>query len=445
MASLTQTTTIRADLPYFVPSDIEYIAWGGKTIVIRPHLGNWLVLDRAGLQGLKFLQAGLAVLDATNLLSQSESLDGGDAIATMKAVIGQCEARQFCVDVVREVRQKSLYIILTNQCDLRCRHCYAFAGDVDWPEWSAEDWIDVIDEFAAEGGEAVTITGGEPTISGSFNKVIRKAKARGLSVTVLSNGCGWSSWSDLEFLKYIDELQLSLDGPDRSSHESVRGKGTFEKVLLACRRAIENNVNVSIAMTPIPSTFAAFEDGFVSFATDMLARYPDRLKIKLGMKLLPGRDVDFASDSDADGVYLLQMGRRLLEQVYPDYARHGFYLDNPPNVIRRNCGYGSLSVAPDGRFFYCNRVYEMAEAGNLRTTGLKKAMALGELERDRTAVENVEPCNICSLRMLCAGGCRLDDVRELDGKLVAACPTSRRNRLLDHMLSTADLYLSIVS
>ena len=52
---------------------------------------------------------------------------------------------------------------LTRRCNLKCRHCYAVAGDRHFPgELTSEEAIAVLDDLAAFRIPALILSGGEP-------------------------------------------------------------------------------------------------------------------------------------------------------------------------------------------------------------------------------------------------------------------------------------------
>jgi hypothetical protein len=77
---------------------------------------------------------------------------------------------------------------LTHRCQLECVHCYTNSGpDVSAEgELTPERWIELVDAFADIGGEKILFTGGEALVFRGCIDVMRRAKARGLHVTLFS-------------------------------------------------------------------------------------------------------------------------------------------------------------------------------------------------------------------------------------------------------------------
>jgi MoaA/NifB/PqqE/SkfB family radical SAM enzyme len=96
-----------------------------------------------------------------------------------------------------------------------------------------EDVLSMLEKKRKEGFEHVTLTGGEPTFYPKFWEIAAFAKNLGYRVFVISNGWGLSQPEFAEkLLPYIDELCLSIHGPNKEIHDKLtRTEGSFEKLM----------------------------------------------------------------------------------------------------------------------------------------------------------------------------------------------------------------------
>ncbi|MBI5015015.1 MAG: radical SAM protein [Deltaproteobacteria bacterium] len=76
---------------------------------------------------------------------------------------------------------------VTRACPFRCPHCYVTEADPR-EALGTPELLRIIDEVAAAGCLWLTLTGGEPLTRPDFPVVCRSAVARGLLVTVFTNG-----------------------------------------------------------------------------------------------------------------------------------------------------------------------------------------------------------------------------------------------------------------
>ncbi len=440
MKNKIQTVALSMDQPYLVPSDFSFIKKGSSVILIRPEYARWVVLNDVEYDAFKMLQREDSLRSTIMLLANTYNKTFDWALFTIKGLLIQLEANGFGASTYVEVnRHNNLYILLTSECNLRCKHCYLKAGLRTPDEWEQARWIDIISQFAALGGEGITLSGGEPSLSLSFKSVVNHAKSLGFRIAVLSNGVNWEPDIAELCFKSVDEIQFNLDGPDEGTHEFIRGKGTYKPVLENIHRALTSGIKVVLAMTPTQETLPSFHQHFKSMAKSFLDEYPNNLKIKIAQRLLPVRDSIVAGTLSMEE-YLVE-GRLLLEQVYPNYAQESFFSDHPMGLLHRNCGYSELTIGPNGLVFPCNRIDEVDVISDLNHQPLAEVIKVAKNLNEMTSVESMLPCKNCDLRFICGGGCRIDDLSK-NGDIMpfVKCSTGHKEHILNMMIETRELY-----
>ena len=128
---------------------------------------------------------------------------------------------------------------ITNECNLRCKHCYH--GKYT-PECISLENFELmlqktVDFMKKTGDEpfSISLTGGEPMTIPNIEDYLSKASLYFKRVGMLSNGLLLTP-ENLKELKKIEKfnfIQVSLEGPEEIN-DMIRGKGTFQKI----RRAI---------------------------------------------------------------------------------------------------------------------------------------------------------------------------------------------------------------
>lgn len=386
---------VSLDKSYCLPSQVSIHKHGNLYLVIYTEGISWLVLENdIQLSIFELLRRGCTVGEALAAF-------GEDNVSN---VIMQIEAKRFFDPPCGEKTEKDMYVLLTNRCNQRCRHCYMFAGDVKYDELTISQWINVLDNFKRCGGNGVTFTGGEVTVYCGYDKIIKHAHGLGLAVTVLTNGMLWSQNAVDELHSFIDEVQVSVDGYDRASYFSVRRYDGFSSALDCIRRFYEKGTKVSMAVTPLLDDLDAFVDGFARFARGFLAEYPE-VFIKLNLELIQGREVHATPSENKE--YRSKL-RHLVELLYPDYYMETFALNYEDHILRRNCGFGEISIAPNGDVYWCNRIPELNPAANVLAVDFDSIMALSNRIKENTSVDNTTSCMDCDIRYVCGGGCRLE-------------------------------------
>jgi radical SAM protein with 4Fe4S-binding SPASM domain len=135
-----------------------------------------------------------------------------------------------------------LELQITDRCNLQCRHCYI--GEVTHQDLSKKQIQRVLEEFEEIQGLRLLISGGEPLLHPHFweiNDILRNYAFRSV---LLSNGTLITK--EVAKKLHVQEVQISLDGM-KEGHESLRGKGTFEKTMAAIDHLQQANFRVSVA------------------------------------------------------------------------------------------------------------------------------------------------------------------------------------------------------
>ena len=171
----------------------------------------------------------------------------------------------------RQARERFLYLYVTNQCGLRCKHCYVGndrlnAGEAVTLEFATH----VLDYFRAFGGhDKLYILGGEPTLHPRLGDIVDAAVARGYSVTISSNG----DFGDEIFQrippKKLASFNFSLESWKPATHAKIRGRNdNFEKVTRHIRSARQIGYQVRVMCT-VSTANVADALGMIPFVAEL--------------------------------------------------------------------------------------------------------------------------------------------------------------------------------
>jgi MoaA/NifB/PqqE/SkfB family radical SAM enzyme len=123
---------------------------------------------------------------------------------------------------------------IINVCNLHCTHCYWWLNRKENEELTVEQWKKIIDEkFKKNHIFIVTLVGGEPTMRMDVIKLFVKEFPK--RACVVSNGT-----FPLEKIKNLYFYWISIDGTQQV-HDSIRGKGAYEKTKKNIMDYIEKN------------------------------------------------------------------------------------------------------------------------------------------------------------------------------------------------------------
>jgi radical SAM protein with 4Fe4S-binding SPASM domain len=135
-----------------------------------------------------------------------------------------------------------LELIMTNRCNLTCRHCYL--GENRNQDLSFEMIQKVAGEFEEIQGLRLLLSGGEPLLHPGFWKINELLGRYEFRSVLLSNGTLITK--SVAGKLRVHEVQISLDGM-KEGHEAIRGRGTFQKALRAIDHLQEAGIPVSVA------------------------------------------------------------------------------------------------------------------------------------------------------------------------------------------------------
>ncbi|MBO7672783.1 radical SAM protein [bacterium] len=146
---------------------------------------------------------------------------------------------------------------VTADCNLRCKHCYYSGKPAVYNpdnDFSSEDIFKLIDFLVDDLNIlSLTLTGGEPFLRQDFTEIICHAKTKNLPLVIQTNGTILTERNikDLSEILYpkTDIIHISLDGADRESHDSIRGKGAFDKTIKTIKLLRKYNLPVQINST----------------------------------------------------------------------------------------------------------------------------------------------------------------------------------------------------
>ncbi len=135
-------------------------------------------------------------------------------------------------------RSANIFFHLLTRCNLRCRQCYINPeqhGRTILPIEVIDRWLTL---FARRHPSAnLILLGGEPTLHPDLSVAIKRAGELGYgSVTVDTNGYLFHDIIDRVTPGEVDFFSFSLDGPDPTINDPLRGQGSFEQ----CTRGIES-------------------------------------------------------------------------------------------------------------------------------------------------------------------------------------------------------------
>lgn len=136
------------------------------------------------------------------------------------------------------------HLILTNECDSKCGSCSYWTHKQNY-------YLDIskIEKiyyyFAKQGGEAILLTGGEPTLHPDFVEIVRLSREYGFITIVSTNGSRINLLFD-EIKDYIDSYCISFDGDTRELYKTIRGVDFYPQIIEFTDKVKDYNSDIQI-------------------------------------------------------------------------------------------------------------------------------------------------------------------------------------------------------
>ena len=123
---------------------------------------------------------------------------------------------------------RSVLLQLTEECDLRCRHCFYLGDQRTAPRRLSVHQVEsMLDQAIPLGLKRVTLSGGEPLLHPEFDRILGLLEPRGLDGIVLTNGIGLDHARCQRLSAAGCSVLVSIHGPNAEIHERLSGAGTF--------------------------------------------------------------------------------------------------------------------------------------------------------------------------------------------------------------------------
>lgn len=309
-------------------------------------------------------------------------------------------------------------IRLTKACNLRCPHCYVDAGKQSENELTLEEIKSIIDQLAKLKTFYIFYTGGEPFLRKDIIEILQYTNKKKIGISMSTNGLLLTE-KHLEKIKNIpfDLFQISLDGT-KEIHDSIRGKGTWDKAIEAIKLAkstLKKNVGIGTVIMKanckvldkvIYEGSVAGADKITLLCPILTGRANERInpspkEFLKSLKLVFNRfkflqsKIQFAKDTTVPSALIPGVWRK--RGIHETFAPCSF-----PYYI---------AVDTDGSVAPCDGLFNHPEMiiGNIREKPLseiwQKSKLLNELRKvNPSDLKGV--CKKCIYKNYCVGGCR---------------------------------------
>ena len=308
-----------------------------------------------------------------------------------------------------------LELEITRRCNLNCPHCYAGAGDEDFP---GELTLEEIEALLADGQQVgireLSLTGGEVFMRPDFFQVVDAGLERDYAVRFVTNA---TLLDDARLVALCDRpiklITVSLDGARADVHDRLRGPETHARTVAAIDRLVAAGFCVSVITAFSRINLGEF-DGLLEFCqargidwqvqlTSAKGRCPRSLTLSPAQYYALGQKVAQALVSEP-GINLIPMDDLATFSHFPP-------LSLLSETWQRQCTGGLLNVfvRANGDVTPCSALcFEECIVGNVRREPLSVILREERCRHNLAwlSAETLEGvCASCGFKQECQGGC----------------------------------------
>ncbi len=139
---------------------------------------------------------------------------------------------------------------ITMGCNMRCDHCGSSCAEPLPDELTTEEALALCDDLKTVGLKWITLSGGEPLTRTDWPEIAGRLTRNGIKPNIITNG--WLVNDEMVKKAQdngVETISISLDG-NRETHDAIRKKGAFDKVLSAFQVLNRHN-HVSASNTTV--------------------------------------------------------------------------------------------------------------------------------------------------------------------------------------------------
>lgn len=321
------------------------------------------------------------------------------------------------------------YLTVTDRCNLRCKHCFGAFGNGH--EMTLDQVRYVLDQLQEVGVTQIGLTGGEPFYHPQIFEIMKMIVDRGFTLQTTTNG----TLINQEFIDAFREygsscfrLSLSFDGIPEF-HDSIRGKGTFQKTMNNAHLLAENGISFGFNTVINKQNIFALNE-FLDIMYDNhiysgsyglivpTGRATVNNELLLGTDPLAVRnDIDWVKGcirkfANRTGVTQYMYGAT----IHPDGSetRENSDLAVELGIKRCSAGVFIVTIAADGKLTPCVFMHSLLEAKGLKPESMFDKPLLdiwrnNECFRYARSLNAHPKCKECRHYMKgCTGGCPVD-------------------------------------
>ncbi|MEJ2296064.1 MAG: radical SAM protein, partial [Candidatus Lokiarchaeota archaeon] len=225
---------------------------------------------------------------------------------------------------------------LTNNCNLNCAHCYRNKNEISNITLKQ---IQIL--CNALPIQSIGFGTGENILNPEFLQIITFLSERDIKLSLASNGLTITTLDD-NYLQLFNDLEISIDFPDKKKHDNFRGTGNWD----LAHQAIEKTKDLGISTT-ILTTLMSVNYQEMDRMVDLAKKHELNLRVSVCQSVNSNK-FHLNYDQFWEGFRLLFKKGELISCSEP-VVRAVLGFDN----VYSPCGHKSIRINPKGEVIPC--------------------------------------------------------------------------------------------
>lgn len=402
-----------------LPVNLVFKAVDNYYVIVAPDKPNWLVVDIEE-KNLFELLCKNTILEALILYKSRMNISEEACILILQNLLSKIDAIDFYEDMSSRSEEsiekivKSIHITTTNDCNLRCKHCYMSAGI------KYQDYLDLnvlarkieeIEKFY-DSKLDIVVSGGEPLLHPEIESFLNLIKKH--HVILFTNGLLINENNIGVIAETCDSVQLSMEGISKDSFESIRGLDSYEQFRRSILLLIKYNVRLVLAITLLPNTVEDIQRNLVPFIKSL-----DYKNIEIRLN----HEVEMSGNAINNYSHLKH--KENIEDIMLNLVKSltdigiNYESKSERNIKFTNCGIGaSIVFEANGKVYPCSKYSNFHRE---LTDNIIDTIEYFDSLNNKTSCVHMLCCHDCELKYICAGGCKIDNYKKNSDLLIPNC------------------------
>lgn len=341
------------------------------------------------------------------------------------------EEKKECIEPKFDNNLKSLFIDITDACNLNCRYCNKQCVSTNNAKFmeleSLKTILDNLTPLSENMNIVVNITGGEPLLHPNLEEILKSIKSYNCRIVLWTNGVLLDSKQAILLKEYCDYIIISLDEFEEIKNDYIRGDGSFKGVLSASEMCTRYDLPFLIGITPLKYNIDNLEKviGFVKNVGSLgfIVNEPILIDSE-GNNLKEHFNYDYKKieekNKELGKMIAIMNSWKNNKLKHSEHEKHNIIFVRDIQRCMNNvfsltpklsCGAGvnELSIDVNGNIYPCHVLHSSKFLiSNAKESPVKS--------KPFVRTDELEDCTSCDYKIFCLGGCRAHTIFHTEEK-----------------------------